>query len=138
VQELSQSKKKIQEQANELQAQLDTARSEISGVSHNYIHFCGPKINISGLKRHIQTLEREGVISSTSASAAESGLSRLSCLLNQLTDCLSDMRAVIEAYQAKEKSWQEANEVSEIARAKAARAEASGNDLLFQLHRYFL
>ncbi|KAF5366211.1 hypothetical protein D9758_005722 [Tetrapyrgos nigripes] len=101
VQELSQSRKKIQDQANELQAQLDTARSENSG-----------------LKRHIQTLEQEGIISSTSASAAE-----------------SDMRAVIEAYQAKEKSWQEANEHSEIARAKAARAEASVRRSLADLEK---
>ncbi|THU98628.1 myosin II heavy chain [Dendrothele bispora CBS 962.96] len=101
VHELSQAKKKVQEEANELQAQLDTARSEISG-----------------LRRQIQTMEREGIISSTTASAAE-----------------SDMRAVIEAYQAKEKSWQDAHEHSEIARAKAARGEASVRRSLADLEK---
>lgn len=43
---------------------------------------------------------------------------------------VSELRAVVETYQAKEKSYQEHLQAAEISRVKAARAETTGNTII--------
>ncbi|KAK7434178.1 class II myosin [Stygiomarasmius scandens] len=127
--QLEETRKALHLQQRTAQAELDVQRKQVQELSQAkkkvqeeanemQAQLDTARGEISALKRQIQTVEQEGFISSTAASAAE-----------------SDMRAVIEAYQAKEKSWQEAHEVSEIARAKAARAEASVRRSLSELEK---
>jgi uncharacterized membrane protein len=71
-------------------------------------------------------MQEEDIEASTS-SAVQSGAFLMCgvvlCLIIQ-----TELRTVIETYKAKEQSYQERLEAAEIARAKAARGEAYGED----------
>jgi myosin protein heavy chain len=71
-------------------------------------------------------IQDENIVASTS-SAAQSGMLTLYSPLPYLTTEV-ELRTVIETYKAKEQSYQERLEAAEIARAKAARGEAYGED----------
>lgn len=58
-------------------------------------------------------------------------VSALSLSIIHAPDTFSELKAVVESYQAKEQSYQQRLEAAEIARAKAARAEAFGMRLSF-------
>ncbi|KIK63916.1 hypothetical protein GYMLUDRAFT_423423 [Collybiopsis luxurians FD-317 M1] len=101
LQDASHEKQSLESAKAELEARLDIARSEISG-----------------LKRQINNREREDDLASSAASAIQ-----------------SDLRAATEAFKAKEKSYQERLENTEIARVKAARAEASVRQTLSEIEK---
>jgi myosin heavy chain 9/10/11/14 len=79
----------------------------------------------SAAKRDLQKHLQEEQLAASASSAATSGTSCRKAKCNSFS-CATELRAVVESYQAKEQSYQQRFEAAEIARAKAARAEAFG------------
>jgi hypothetical protein len=71
-------------------------------------------------------MQEEDVEASTS-SVVQSGMLAMCAILPYLIIEV-ELRTVIETYKAKEQSYQERLEAAEIARAKAARGEAYGEN----------
>jgi hypothetical protein len=78
-------------------------------------------------KRQLQKRIQEEDIDASSSSAAQSGMFPMNGILPYLNTEI-ELRTVVETYKAKEQSYQERLEAAEIARAKAARGEAYGED----------
>ncbi|KAK0188801.1 hypothetical protein F5146DRAFT_680611 [Armillaria mellea] len=87
----------LTESRRRMEAEADDLRSQVSEA----------KAETSNVRRQLQKRLQEEDLSSSTSDAAQ-----------------SEMRALIESYNAKEQTYQERFEASEIERAKAARAEA--------------
>ncbi|KAJ8508333.1 hypothetical protein ONZ45_g9391 [Pleurotus djamor] len=126
---LEESRKALVVQNRTTQAELESQKAQFrelatskkqlqADVSMLQEELAAAKNEASAAKRDLQTRLHEDEISSTTSSAAQ-----------------SEFRAAIEAYQAKEGEYRSKLEAAEIARAKAARAEAHARRSLTDLEK---
>ncbi|KAL0576478.1 class II myosin [Marasmius crinis-equi] len=128
-QHLEEARRALNLQQRTAQAELEVLRKQLQESSHSKKQIMEESAQlsarldtsqgeVSSLKRQLQKRQQEDDISLSSASVAH-----------------TEMKALVDTFKTKEQSYQQQLEAAEIARAKAARAEASVRRTVSELEK---